>query len=449
MNRSGIITRIKLFYAIVMTYDFKYSRVLRKKGMKLNDNIIFGKKDIFKFRALILFAVIFTLFLNIGLIYGVMNYSKLVKPDNSVYFFIDGSESYQLKLDEELKLYDSSIYENGKYKTVDKFLDSKISNVIQEVIKNDKDTSNVIAISFVQFNENSKNQLKLINNELNNINKWAKNNSNKGNKLIISKGLYSEYTYAKSNNLPIGKYLIYKNSTYVKDSINESDLAIIKLNKMFDFGDEGDYVFSENAFHIDDVGEEATSSPEKTENTIKSTKKSTKTELEKSKIETENPIKTYEKKESNSPENNTSTINPSTTSPPSTSTPETLQNLALNKKVYTSGSILGYDPKYAVDSDLSSSWATFPKNNNWIEIDIGKEKNISSIEVKWSDTNYPKTFSLYRIDNDDLKAIGTYNGSRGVQYISFSKINSRFIHLKMEESNDKYLVIYDLKVMGY
>ena len=79
-----------------------------------------------------------------------------------------------------------------------------------------------------------------------------------------------------------------------------------------------------------------------------------------------------------------------TVSPSKSSTTNT--NLALNKKVAASGYYSSYYPKYAVDSSTSTRWAMKAKTNSYLNIDLGAKKTVSSLTIKWSATNYPKSY---------------------------------------------------------
>jgi hypothetical protein len=448
MSRSGIVTKVRLFYAVVMTYDFKYSRVLRKKGMKLNDNIIFGKKDIYKFRMFAIMAIMISIFLNSGIIYGFLNYDGTGKSDDKVYFYLDKNDSYQLQVKDQMKVEQSQKYEAGKYKKDSKYLDLKISKVIEEVALNEQ-KEKIIAITFVQSDEKNTKQLKVINEELNSMKNWVEKNFNKKTKLVITKGSYSDMKYAVSKGLPAGKYIIFKHNMYANKSLEESDLFKVVISDLFDFGDEDKFIFADDIFHTEDSSDDkytvepsgkesptltptATGSPSIETPTQKSTNSEGSTKTNPNAIAT--PILT-----------NTSTPTVVPTAAPTTAVEE---NLALNKKVSASGYIFGYEPKNAVDFDLLTSWAISPIGDDWIRVDLGSEKQINSIQIKWSNENYPKTLSLYKMNGNDLVNIATYSGNPGVQNLSFDSFTSRYVHLRLGQTNKIYLVMYDLKIFG-
>jgi hypothetical protein len=462
LRRSGVVTKIRLFYAIVMTYDFKHTRILRRRGMKINDNIVFDKKDVIKFRSFIVLSVLLCVFLNSSLIYGFLNYEKEEEKSQDAYFYIDKTESYEFCVNDEMSVEESFKYKENEYKQSNDFEDLKISKVLEEMILNEKE-ENVIAVTYVQKDESDKEQLKQIEDELDNMKKWVEKNFDEEIKFVVTQGSYEDMEYADSKSLPVGKYIIYKNSVYVDKSLDEEDLIKLAISELFDFGNENKYIFEEDIKHIEDTSEdeEVSESPteevsetptESPDSTIEPTEDSS--ESDDNTSNTSNPSNTSkeddESDESEEEDTETKLSTPTATPEPEEETPTpTIVNLALDSDVTASGYINGYEPLNVIDSSSSSLWAVSPTGNDWLRLDLGEEKTITSIEISWSETNYAEDLVLFKYEDDEYKKVSDYDCSGGFQKLSFSEFDSRYIHLSLAEDVDKYFVIYDIKVYGY
>jgi hypothetical protein len=80
-----------------------------------------------------------------------------------------------------------------------------------------------------------------------------------------------------------------------------------------------------------------------------------------------------------------------------------LTNVAINKKVVTSGSSSAYPTVYARDGNEGTFWSYSTMNGPWwIYVDLGKTMNIEQVKIKW-ETAYSSTykiqFSTTGIDN--------------------------------------------------
>ena len=94
MEKTGIIIDIKLYYATVMTMDFERYKILRKRDMKLNQNIIFKDKDISNFKKATS-AIFIGLFLLVSILVSSFIYfsnASYKSNINTMYLYFDGKE---------------------------------------------------------------------------------------------------------------------------------------------------------------------------------------------------------------------------------------------------------------------------------------------------------------------------------------------------------------------
>ncbi len=108
--------------------------------------------------------------------------------------------------------------------------------------------------------------------------------------------------------------------------------------------------------------------------------------------------------------------------------PESL-NLALNKTATASTSF--NDPNLSIDGNLATRWSlAAATENEWYKVDLGSEKSISKIDIKWEGafaTDYTLQISTDNVNFTDLKVItGSLGGN--VSH-TFNSTNARYIKI--------------------
>lgn len=125
-------------------------------------------------------------------------------------------------------------------------------------------------------------------------------------------------------------------------------------------------------------------------------------------------------------------------------------NLALNKPISASSTYYNYYAKYINDNDPDvSRWACVPSGNDYVTIDLGAQKTITSMKLKWSTTNYPKTYVVYAWDGRAWVNKGTVSCSGGEQKIQFSQsFNTRYVTISFARPNSSFYCLYDWQIYG-
>ncbi len=143
----------------------------------------------------------------------------------------------------------------------------------------------------------------------------------------------------------------------------------------------------------------------------------------------------------------TPTINPSPTptiqpSPIPSPSPNG-NNLALNKTVTVSSYYQSYYPKYAVDGDLDSRWASVASNQQWLNVNLGANYQLNSLRIKWSKTNYPKKYRLsWNNGSKEITSDGDWD------QIALSNVVTNWIKVDCLTANSSYYVVYEYEVYG-
>ncbi len=136
----------------------------------------------------------------------------------------------------------------------------------------------------------------------------------------------------------------------------------------------------------------------------------------------------------------TPTINPSPT--PTT-------NLALNKPTTASSSLSSdYLPQNAVDGNQESRWAATSDSAQWLQVDLTQTYSINKVKIIWSQSNYPKTYSLQRLEGTEWINIKTITSDGNVDLISFDTIKTQKIRINCTQANSSYYVVYEFEIYG-
>jgi C1A family cysteine protease len=125
-------------------------------------------------------------------------------------------------------------------------------------------------------------------------------------------------------------------------------------------------------------------------------------------------------------------------------------NLSLNKPVYASSTYYNYYAKYVNDNDPDvSRWACVPGRNNYLIMDLGAHKTITSMKLKWSTTNYPRIYVVYAWNGRAWENKGTVTCKGGEEAIKFSKsFNARYVSISLARPNSSFFCLYDWQVYG-
>ncbi len=131
-------------------------------------------------------------------------------------------------------------------------------------------------------------------------------------------------------------------------------------------------------------------------------------------------------------------------------------NIALNKYAAASSEYSStYAASKAVDGSTSTGWASkyLPSDGTeqWIYVDLGATKTVSSVKIYWSTAgNYATDYKILRYDGSNWIAVKEVNGDGGWDTINFSTpIQTRYIAIYCLERNSNYYYIKEFQVYGH
>jgi hypothetical protein len=125
---------------------------------------------------------------------------------------------------------------------------------------------------------------------------------------------------------------------------------------------------------------------------------------------------------------NTSTPTPANTPTP-TPTPVTT-NLALSQPVTVSSVADSCPGPNAVDGNTSTRWSSAYTDPQWIYVDLGSSKSVSSVKLNW-EAAYGKSYKI-QVSNDASTWTDVYStatGAGGVENITFTATNTRYVRM--------------------
>ncbi len=110
------------------------------------------------------------------------------------------------------------------------------------------------------------------------------------------------------------------------------------------------------------------------------------------------------------------------------------EGIALGKPVTASSSITGdlgnFPAEFAVDGNLNTRWSSEFSDPQWIAIDLGKQENISRVQLVWQGA-YGKGYTI-QVSKDGKTwsdVFTTETGDGGIDDIRFDPVDARWVRL--------------------
>lgn len=139
----------------------------------------------------------------------------------------------------------------------------------------------------------------------------------------------------------------------------------------------------------------------------------------------------------------TPTVNP-TASPDSN--PDS-GNLALNQTVQASGALSGYEAYKAVDGNANTRWAASSYYSQWLAVNLKQSCTAGTVKIKWSQTNYARTYQLQGWNGSQWVSLKTVTGDGDWDSISFTSTNAvGKVRVVCTSRASTYYLIYELEV---
>lgn len=127
-------------------------------------------------------------------------------------------------------------------------------------------------------------------------------------------------------------------------------------------------------------------------------------------------------------------------------------NVALNKRCSASSTYGNLNPASAVDESEATYWASAAISmggpSQWLSVDLGESLGITSMKVKFSAKNYPRSWALQYESNGVWKTIySTDEGQPGWNEASFGSVNGQKFRILATANNSYYYTIYDFQLL--
>lgn len=105
-------------------------------------------------------------------------------------------------------------------------------------------------------------------------------------------------------------------------------------------------------------------------------------------------------------------------------------NLAIGKDAFASTSMGGNTADKAFDGDNGTRWESEHNDNQWIYVDLGEEKAVSSVKLVW-ETAAAKDYTIdVSTDGNNWTTVHhEANGDGGTDDISFDRVNARYVRM--------------------
>jgi F5/8 type C domain len=112
-------------------------------------------------------------------------------------------------------------------------------------------------------------------------------------------------------------------------------------------------------------------------------------------------------------------------------------NLAFQKPALASSSFSRYEPRYAVDGNLSTQWLTRKTGSQWIRVDLGSSQAVGRVKLRWAAPHG----TAYRIQSSDegstwTDVFSTTTGDGGVDEVTFPVRMARYVRMYGTQSSD-------------
>lgn len=110
----------------------------------------------------------------------------------------------------------------------------------------------------------------------------------------------------------------------------------------------------------------------------------------------------------------------------------------------------GLSAIYAVDGDSSTRWSSTWSDNQWIFVDLGSEKHVSTVEFIW-EAAYASQYSVQvSSDGENWRTVNTIsNGNGGVESVDVNT-NARYVKMQgIKRSTEYGYSLYEMNVYGY
>ncbi|WP_099192437.1 anti-sigma factor domain-containing protein [Tepidibacter mesophilus] len=240
MIYKACIMKIEDDFAIVLSDDMQYRKIIKKDGMNIGNNIIFVEEDIYREKKInykrisALAAVVFVLFMSIN-IFNIKN-NKNIATVAVVSLDINPSIEFELnKKGVVLKV--NNINEEANKIIDEKAVGKRIEDALYITINNAKEKNylsvqkNSVLISAVILDSSMKNKLKV---ETDLQTKLNEDESDNYINIVYLESNKNNMKNAHKNDMSIGKYEAFKEIKKQNTNVSIYEVKNMKVNQIFD-----------------------------------------------------------------------------------------------------------------------------------------------------------------------------------------------------------------------
>ncbi len=127
-----------------------------------------------------------------------------------------------------------------------------------------------------------------------------------------------------------------------------------------------------------------------------------------------------------------------------------MPNLALGKKVTESGhENVGTVPQNAIDGDLSTRWGSLHKDNEWLQVDLGKTASLYKINIHWEAAYASEYKIMTSVDGDSWDELTEVGASNQWVATMMNDAKARYIRIVGTKRSTTYgISIHELEAYG-
>lgn len=110
-----------------------------------------------------------------------------------------------------------------------------------------------------------------------------------------------------------------------------------------------------------------------------------------------------------------------------------------------------YSAAKAIDGSTTTDWRSLSTGMQWLRVDLGAVKTLTSIVVNWPSTYYAKSYEVQTSTDGTnwTMQYGTTNGSVGIKTVTLNSVSARYVRVYCTTANSSNYRIWELEAWGY
>ncbi len=246
LHYRGCVLKVEKDFAIVMTDQMEYLRIIKKKNLKIGQEIIFVSGDIYKEkgnsgrRIGIVAALLAILLVSITFV-GKFNVFNRISAEAVAVVSVDINPSFEFEVDRRYKVIKVVPINQDAKNLIDQSLIGKdIEQAISMIIDSAREKNyitaekNSVLIAMVILEKNSETNHKLLGRNIED--RIRQNAEKKSVEWVYVQGHKEDLQEARKHQISIGKYEVFKQFSEKNHPINLKKARTMKIEEMVDQG---------------------------------------------------------------------------------------------------------------------------------------------------------------------------------------------------------------------